>query len=67
MGKTEIPTWQQYALTMKEAACYYRIGENKLRRLIDANPNADWILRNGGRTLIKRKKLEEFLDQLNEI
>ena len=33
MKQTDIPIWERYTLTIEEASKYYRIGENKLRRL----------------------------------
>ena len=63
----EIPVWEKYTLTVEEAAAYFRIGENKLRQLIAENPNADFILWNGTRAQIKRKKFEEIIDGLNAI
>ena len=30
----DIPIWEKYTLSIEEAASYFRIGENKLRRLI---------------------------------
>ena len=29
-----VPVWEKYALTVQEAAAYFQIGENKLRRII---------------------------------
>ncbi len=63
----EIPFWEQYAMTVEEAARYFRIGENKIRTLINSDPSADYILRNGNRILIKRKKFETLVDSLDEI
>ena len=63
----EIPLWQKYTLTVEEASCYFRIGQAKLRRLINENEDADFILWNGNRPQIKRKLFEEFVDQLNVI
>lgn len=67
MYTNDIPIWERYALTIEEAAKYFRIGENKLRRLAEENPFADWLLQNGNRTLIKRKQFEKFIDTLNAI
>lgn len=67
MEEIKIPVWEQYTLTVKEACAYFRIGENKLRNLIERNRNADYILWNGNRAQIKRKKLEEFVDGLEAI
>lgn len=57
-----IPIWKRYVLTITEAAEYYHIGENKLRMIADEHPEADFIIMNGNRILIKRQKFEEFLD-----
>lgn len=57
-----IPVWKRYALTIEEAANYYHIGENKLRVIADEHPEADYIIMNGNRILIKRQKFEEYLD-----
>ncbi len=57
-----IPVWKRYILTITEAAEYYHIGENKLRMIADEHPEADFIIMNGNRILIKRQKFEEYLD-----
>ena len=62
-----IPVWERYTLSVEEAAAYFRIGENKLRRIISENQNADFILWNGNRAQIKRKKFEEYIDGLTAI
>ena len=33
----DIPVWEKYTLTIEEASKYFRIGENKLRRLAEEN------------------------------
>ena len=33
----DIPVWEKYTLTIEEASKYFRIGENKLRRLAEAS------------------------------
>lgn len=58
-----IPVWKRYVLSITEAADYYHIGENKLRMIADEHPEADFIIMNGNRILIKRQKFEEFLDK----
>ena len=62
-----IPPWERYTLSVEEAAAYFRIGENKLRKIISENENADFILWNGKRPQIKRKKFEQFIDNLAAI
>lgn len=63
----EIPLWQKYTLTVEEASRYFRIGQTKLRRIINENEDAEFILWNGKRPQIKRKLFEEFVDRLNAI
>lgn len=33
MNNMNVPIWEKYTLTIEEASKYFRIGENKLRRL----------------------------------
>ena len=37
MNNNDIPVWEKYTLTIEEASKYFRIGENKLRRLAEEN------------------------------
>ena len=67
MDSKELPLWQKYTLTVEEASCYFRIGQAKLRRLINENEDAVFILWNGNRAQIKRRKFEEYIDRCNEI
>ena len=63
----DVPIWEKYTLTIEEAAKYFRIGENKLRRLAEENLNAGWVLQNGNRLQIKRKKFEKLIDERDAI
>lgn len=63
----EIPIWEKYTLTIEEAARYFRIGEGKLRRLAEEKPAPDWLIMNGNRVQIKRKKFESFIDSTDVI
>lgn len=62
MKTCDIPVWEKYTLTIDEAAQYFGVGTNKLRRLAEQNAAADWRLENGNRTLIKRKLFERYID-----
>ena len=62
-----MPVWERYTLSIEEAAAYFRIGENKLRKIVSENQDADFILWNGNRPQIKRKKFEGYIDRLNAI
>jgi len=59
----EIPFWECYTLSVEEAALYFRVGESKLRRIINEDRSADFILWNGNRAQIKRKEFERFIDK----
>ena len=40
----EIPFWEKYTLSIDEAAAYFRIGRDRLYRLVNENPDADFVL-----------------------
>lgn len=42
--KYVVPIWEKYSLTVEEAATYFRIDEQKLRRIADENANAPCLL-----------------------
>lgn len=67
MCNTDVPIWEKYTLTIEEASKYFRIGENKLRRLAEENKNANWLIMNGNRIQIKRKQFEKIIDTLDAI
>jgi Excisionase from transposon Tn916. len=67
MRTNEVPIWEKYMLSIEEAAAYFHIGENKLRRLADEHKDAGWIFMNGQRLLIKREKLEKVLNDIDTI
>lgn len=56
-----IPLGEKVMLTLEEAANYTGIGINKLRELSNCE-NCDFVLWNGTKRLLKRKKLEEYLN-----
>lgn len=67
LADNEVPIWEKYTLTIAEAAQYFRIGENKLRKLAEENMTSGWVLMNGNRIQIKRKQFEKFIDSLDAI
>ena len=64
---TDIPIWKKYTLTIEEASKYFRIGENKLRKLAQENSSAGWVILNGNQIQIKRKHFEKIIDGLDMI
>ena len=63
----EIPYWEKYMLTLREAAEYFHIGEKKMRQIVDENMDANFILASGNRVMVKRKLFEEYLNQATVI
>mgnify|MGYP001187658359 CR=1 FL=1 len=64
--RIEIPVWEKSNLTLEEAAAYTGIGINKLRE-ISNDENCDFVLWNGTKRLIKRRKLDEYFDEAYSI
>lgn len=58
---------EKYALSVEEAAEYFHLGVNKLRKLIRNNETAEWILWSGSHAYIKRVKFENYLDKICSI
>ena len=57
----KIPIWKKTTLTLEEAASYTGIGINKLRELSN-DEDCNFVLWNGSKRLLKREKLEAFLN-----
>ncbi len=64
--KYEVPIWEKSNLTLEEAAAYSGVGINKLRTISDSEscPFVLWI---GSKRLLKRKKLDEYLERAYSI
>ena len=67
MSLPQVLIKDKYSLTIDEAVAYYNIGEKRMRRIVEENQTSDFIIQNGVKTLIKRKKFEAFLDRLSSI
>ena len=67
MRTNEIPYWEKYMLTLREAAEYFHIGEKKMRQIVDDNLDANFLLESGNRIMIKQKLFEEYLDNATVI
>lgn len=64
--RREIPIWEKSNLTLEEAAAYSGIGINKLRKLTESE-QCSFVLWNGTKCLIKRRKLDEYMDRMYSI
>ena len=61
-----IPFWLKSNLTVEEAAAYSGVGRNKLRELSD-DDQCSFVLWVGNKRLIKRRLLDEFLDNMYSV
>ena len=59
----DVPLWEKYTLTFREAAAYFHIGEKRLRMIVDENPLADYLVMNGNRALIIRSLFEKYINE----
>ena len=64
--RRESPIWEKSNLTLEEAAAYSGIGINKLRKLTESE-QCSFVLWNGTKRLIKRRKLDEYMDRMYSI
>lgn len=62
----EVPIWEKSNLTIEEAAAYFNIGQNKLRNLTD-DEKCPFVLWIGNKRLIKRQKLNEYIEKAYSI
>lgn len=59
--------WEKFTLTISEASEYFNLGEKKMRFLADSYNDYGFVPQNGNKTLIKRKKFEEFINETNAV
>ncbi len=57
-----VPIWEKTTLTLTEAAQYSGIGINKLRKLSNKD-DCSFVMFNGTKRLIKRRKLDEYIEK----
>ena len=66
-GKIEVQVKDKFCLTIDEASEYFNIGEKKMRKLVAEKMDSGFVIQNGVKVLIKRKRFETFLDDLSAI
>ena len=64
--RVEIPIWEKSNLTIDEAAAYTGIGTKKLREL-SGEEDCEFVIWIGSKRLIKRRKLDEYIDGMYSI
>lgn len=65
--ENQVPIKDKFCLTIDEASEYFGIGEKKLRKIVAENLNSDFVIQNGVKYLIKRKRFESFLNEISAI
>ena len=66
-GKKPMAVSEKYMLTIKEAAEYFNIGEKKLRKIVADYIDSGFVIQNGVKVLIKRKRFEDFLEDITAL
>ena len=66
-NETQVQIQNKFCLTIDEAVIYFNIGEKKLRKLVSDNLDSGFIIQIGVNFLIKRKRFEDFLNDLTAI
>ena len=61
-SRPDVPVWKKSSLTIDEAAEYCGVGRTKLRELI-TREDCSFVLYVGSKRLIRREKLDEYLDR----
>lgn len=64
--RAEVPINQKCLLTLEEAAKYTGLGLQKLRDISNED-NCNFVLWNGSKRMLKRVKLEEYLNKTYSI
>ena len=64
--RKKVPIWEKSNLTLEEAAVYSGIGINKLRKMTDRE-DCTFVLWIGTKRLIKRRKLDEYVEKAYSI
>lgn len=63
MLKEKLSICEKAYLTLEEASEYFNIGINKLREMTN-DKNCPYVIWNGTKRLIKRRKFEAYLDNV---
>lgn len=66
-GKTWVQVKDKFCLTIDEASEYFNIGEKKLRQIVADNINSGFVIQNGVKILIKRRRFEDYLEEMTAL
>ena len=63
---SEVPLWHRQNISVEEASGYTGLGRDTIYSLTQED-DCDFVLKVGHRTMIKRKKFENYLENLSSI
>lgn len=66
-GETRVQVKDKFCLTIDEASEYFNIGEKKFRQIVADNINSGFVIQNGVKILIKRKRFEDYLEEMTAL
>lgn len=64
--RIDVPIWKKELLTLEEAAAYTGLGQQKLRE-ISNDETCSFVIWNGAKRLLKRRRLEQYLESAYSI
>lgn len=67
ISANQVPIWEKYVLSVDETAKYFRIGQKRLRSLINENPSAEYLISIGNRVYFKRTLFEKFINEVSVV
>lgn len=63
----QVQVKDKFCLTIDEASDYFNIGVKKLRSIVAEHMDSGFVIQNGVKILIKRKRFEEFLEDITAL
>ena len=66
-GQPQVEIKDKFCLTIDEASEYFNIGEKKLRQIVADNINSGFVIQNGVKILIKRRRFEDYLEEMTAL
>ena len=66
-GETRVQVKDKFCLTIDEASEYFNIGEKKLRQIVADKINSGFVIQNGVKILIKRRRFENYLEEMTAL
>ena len=66
-SETRVQVKDKFCLTIDEASEYFNIGEKELRQIVADNINSGFVIQNGVKLLIKRRRFEDYLEEMTAL